>query len=312
MYAARLNPAQTSFALADCNNFYASCETVFRPDLEGRPLVVLGNNDGCIIARSNPAKALGIPMGAPLHSVASLVAKHGVAVCSANFALYGDMSSRVMAVLGRFTPRLDVYSIDEAFLDLAAVPPEDRRAYATLIRQTVHQWTGIWVSLGVGATKTLSKLANERAKKLPGGVLALCSEDETAALLRAMPVQEVWGIGPARGSFLRRHGIETAHDLACADAHWVKRHLYVPVARTQLELRGVSCLPLEAIRAPKKQVCCSRSFGRPIVALGELKEAVAQYASWACEKIRAQHSAAAVATVFLQTNREVVINGEPR
>lgn len=294
--------ADTCFALADCNNFYASCEAAFRPDLIGRPVIVLGNNDGNIIARSREAKALGVPMAAPLHEVRELVNRHGIAVCSGNFALYGDMSARIMEVLGRFTPALDVYSIDEAFLALDAVPPAERAAYASEIRTTVRRWTGIPVSIGVAPTKTLAKVAAERAKTTPAGVLALTTPSEVEDLLDVLPVGEVWGIGPARAAFLARHHIATARDFAQADTHWVRRHLTVTGQRTQLELRGVSCLPLAPVRANKKQVCSSRSFGRPVMELAELREAVAQFASWAAEKARSQGSAAAVAVVFIGTN----------
>lgn len=290
------------FALADCNNFYASCEAVFRPDLARRPTVVLGNNDGNIIARSAAAKALGIPMGAPLYQIAHLVEKHQVAVCSANFALYGDLSRRVHSVLGGFTPRLDIYSIDEAFLDMSGVPPLARAVYATRIRRTVARWTGIPISIGVAPTKTLAKIAAEVAKHHPEGVSVLGTSAEIAALLATLPVEEVWGIGPRRGVFLRRHGIATAGAFAEADLGWVRRHLSVVGARTLLELRGISCLPLELPRTRKQQLCCSRSFGQPITCLAEMREAVALYASWAAEKLRRQDSAATRLTVFVATN----------
>lgn len=295
-------PSHPCFALADCDAFYASCEAVFRPALAERPTIVLGNNDGNIIARSATARSLGIPMGAPLHEVEHLVRRHNIAVCSANFALYGDLSARVHSVLGTFTPRLDVYSIDEAFLDVSAVPLAWREGHALLIRETVRRWVGVPVSIGVAPTKTLAKAAAKRAKTLPDGVYVLHGQLETAALLREMPVEDIWGIGPRRGAFLRRHLIKTAEDFAQTDYAWVKRHLTVMGARTLLELRGISCLPLEDMRGPKQQVCCSRSFGRPVTTLGELREAVAQYASWAAEKIRAQQSAATVLTVFITTN----------
>jgi len=302
MDTAEIASAGASFALADCNNFYASCEAVFRPDLAGRPVIVLGNNDGNIIARSAEAKRLGIPMAAPLHEVRELVNRHGVAVCSGNFALYGDMSARVMDVLGRFTPALDVYSIDEAFLALDHVPPGERAAHAAEMRETVRRWTGIPVSIGVASTKTLAKAAAERAKPTPAGVLALGSPGEVDDLLRSLPVGEVWGIGPARAAFLARYGIATARDFARADSSWVRRHLTVMGQRTQFELRGVSCLPLEPARAAKQQVCSSRSFGRDVREIADMREAVAQFASWAAEKVRAQGSVASVAVVFIATN----------
>lgn len=294
--------AGSVFALADCNNFYASCETAFNPTFAGRPLVVLSNNDGCVIARSPTAKQLGITMGAPIHTLQQLIHRHAVVVCSANFPLYGDMSQRVMQVLGRYTPCLDVYSIDEGFLDFAHVPLEERAAIAGEIRTTVGKWVGIPVTLGVASTKTLAKAAADRAKKLSSGVLVLRDEAEVDALLREMAVEDVWGIGARRGAFLRRHGLATAYAFKYADTAWVKRHLYVPVARTQMELRGVSCLPLEAAPQPKKEICSSRAFGREVRDIADLKEAVALYASRAAEKARAQGSAATVLTVFIMTN----------
>ncbi len=300
----------TCFAIADCNSFYASAEMVFRPDWAGKALVVVGNNDGNIIARSSAAKALGIPMGAALYQVRDIIDRHGVIVQSANFALYADLSLRVMDALAGFTDRIDYYSIDEAFLDLAAVPPPQRHAYCAEIRATVGQWTGIPVSVGVGCTKTIAKAAADAAKTRSSGVCVVGTEAERDDLLRSMAVEDVWGIGRRRGLVLRDHGIETAYDLMGADAGWVKRHLYLPVAKTQLELRGVSCIPLEEVRAAKKQICTSRSFGRPVTTLTELREAVALFTARCGEKARAQHTAASILTVFIQTNPFRI--GEPQ
>jgi DNA polymerase V len=286
-----------------CNNFYASCERVFRPDLAQRPVVVLGNNDGNIIARSNEAKAIGIPMGEALYLVKQLVNKHRIAVCSANFALYGDMSNRVMEVLRRYTSRLDVYSIDEAFLDLAHVPASAWAAHATDAREAVLRWTGIPLSIGVGTSKTLAKLAAEHAKEQPGNVVALSSTEDVRTLLAETPIEEVWGIGPSRAKFLKAHGFESAYDFAHrADPRWIQRHLTVVGARIQLELQGVTCLPFVTEHPAKKQVCCSRSFGQPVTEQSHLKEAIALYASWAAEKIRAQDTIARAVTEFLSTN----------
>lgn len=292
----------TAYALADCNNFYASAEAVFRPDWQGLPLVVCGNNDGNIIARSAAAKALGIPMGVAIHQVKPIIQQHGVIVCSANFALYGDMSSRVMDVLSRFTRHLDVYSIDEAFLDLAVVPAVRRYAYAAEMRATVRRWCGIPISIGVASTKTLAKIAAEEAKRSPEGIKVLGSDVERVALLLRMPVSDVWGIGPRRAAWLQKHEIETAYQLMNADIGWLRRHLSVTVARTALELRGVACLPLEPERKAKKQICTSRSFGQTITRLEDLREAVATFASADAAKARAQHTAPRVLTVFLATN----------
>ncbi len=297
-----LTQSPLAFALADCNAFYASCEQVFRPSLAGMPTIVLSNNDGCVIARSVEAKPL-VKMGIAVHKIQREIRDFGINVCSANFALYGDISRRVMDVLGQFAADIDPYSIDEAFLNLTPVPDLDRAGYAERIRETVHQWTGVWVSIGVAPTKTLAKIANDQAKLSPTGVCDLSAPDEQERALAEIPVEEVWGIGSRRGATLRAHGIETAYEFAyCADPSWVKRHLYVPVARTQLELRGVSCLPLETVPAKRQQVMCAKSFGRPISELSELKEALAHYASLVCAKARAQGSLASVINLWLSTN----------
>lgn len=296
-------------ALADCDSFYASCEIVFRPDWAEKPLIVLGNNDGNIIARSRAAKALGIPMAAPLHQARAIIQRHNVIVRSANFALYSDLSQRVMRVLERYTPRLDVYSIDEAFLDLspvASLPPAQRRAYIADVRATVRRWTGIPLSIGVASTKTLAKAAAEYAKKAPdaSGVYALDAADGQAreALLRWLPAGDVWGIGPRRSRLLAGYGIHTAYDFAQADAHWVRRHLTVTGARTQLELCGVPCLALEDPPQRRKQFCVSRSFGRLVTDFAELREAVALFTAHVAEKCRAQRALATRLTVFATTN----------
>lgn len=293
---------QLSFALADCNAFYASCEQVFRPSLANTPTIVLSNNDGCVIARSIEAKPY-IKMGIAVHKVQKQIRDYGINVCSANFALYGDISRRVMDVLGSFAAEVDPYSIDEAFLNLTPVPTNDRAAYAARIRETVHQWTGVWVSIGVAPTKTLAKLANDLAKQSLTGVCDLTERRAQEEALAAIPIEEIWGIAGRRGAALRAHGIETAYEFAyIADPGWVKRHLYTPVARTQLELRGVSCLPLEVAPAARQQIMCAKSFGRPVTALNELKEALAHYTAMCCAKARAQDSLASTVSIWLATN----------
>ncbi len=301
--------ASPLIALADCDSFYASCETVFRPDWAEKPLIVLGNNDGNVIARSRVAKRLGIPMAAALHQVRAIIERHHVIVRSANFPLYADLSQRVMSVLERYTPRLEVYSIDEAFLDLSPVaqlPVARQRAFVAEARATVRRWTAIPISIGVGPTKTLAKAAAEYAKKTPetDGVYALGGGDHAAreALLRWLPVGDVWGIGPRRAQFLASHNIHTALDLAQADARWTHRHLTVTGARTQLELRGVSCLPLDTPQEHRKQLCVSRSFGRPVADQTEIREAVALFTAHVAEKCRAQRTLATRLTVFISTN----------
>lgn len=300
----------TAYALVDCNNFFASCEAVFRPEWRERPLVVAGSNDGVVIARSPAAKGLGIPMGTPLHTVRALLEQHRVIVCSANFALYADLSGRVMDILGEFTEQLEVASVDEAFLDFAAVPPVSRLNFAAEIRATVGQWLGIPVSLGVAATKILAKAAADRAKRLPGGVLVLGSDDERDALLRSMPANAVWGIGARRAAFLKQHAIETAYDFMRADASWVRRHMSVSGVRIQLELRGVACLPADAVSETKKQICNSRSFGQPVTRLRDLREAIAWHASKCAAKARAQRTEATCLTVLLGGNRPKSARGK--
>lgn len=284
-------------ALVDCNNFYASCERVFNPKLQKRPVVVLSNNDGCIIARSNEAKVLGIPMGAPLFKYRQLINQHRIAVCSSNYTLYGDLSQRVMETLGHFSPHLQVYSIDEAFMLL---DPSDCELIARQARKTVLQWVGIPVSIGIAPTKTLAKVANHVAKKdlAHNGVCALYSAAEAQKVLSELPVTEIWGIGSRTGRLLARYGIRTALQFAQADDTWIRKHTKVTGLRTALELRGQPCIPLEEAPPSKKSICSSRSFGKPINTLKELCEATSAYAARAAEKIRKQKCLASFITVF--------------
>ncbi|ARA94519.1 hypothetical protein AWN76_016035 [Rhodothermaceae bacterium RA] len=288
-----------SFALVDCNNFYVSCERVFDPGLEGCPVVVLSNNDGCIIARSNEAKALGLPMGAPVFRYRRVIRQHGVAVFSSNYALYGDMSQRVMSTLQAAVPEVEAYSIDEAFLHLA--PALRTPAFARDLRERVWRWTGIPTSIGLGPTKTLAKIANRFAKRhAPHGVCCLTARNADALLAR-VPVEDVWGIGPRYAARLQAHGLRTARDLRDADDRWIRQHLTVVGLRTVWELRGRSCLPLEQVRPPRKAILCSRSFGTPQRDLAGIREAVTAFAARVGEKLRRQGSVAAVVSVFLTT-----------
>jgi DNA polymerase V len=289
------------YAHADANSFYASCEQVFAPALKGKPVIVLSNNDGCVIARSAQAKPF-IPMGAPIHQWQEVVEKHQIQVFSANFSLYGDLSARVMSTLGRFTHRMEVYSVDEAFLDFSAVAPDALVDYALEVNHTVKQWIGIPVSIGVAGTKTLAKLANKAAKQGAAGVLALQTEAEIDAWLDRVAVEDVWGIGPVHSTFLHAHQIDTALQLKHAPERWIKQHLHLPGLRTVLELRGISCIPMEEAPAPKQQIAVTRSFGRNVDTLAELKEAVAFYCMRAGEKLREQHALVSVLTVFIATN----------
>ena len=293
------------FALVDCNNFYASCERVFNPKLEGKPLVVLSNNDGCVVARSNEAKALGIEMGVPEFQIRPLLRAHKVQVFSSNYTLYGDMSQRVMETLAQFCLDSEVYSIDEAFLSLSGFTSRNLTEYGRTMRSTVKQWTGIPVSVGIAETKTLAKIANRVAKRAPdtGGVFNLLACPDRDALLGRIAVQDVWGIGPNHAHFLKQHGITTAVQLRQVEDQWIRKHMGIVGLRLVMELRGVSCLELEQCPAPKQSLTCSRAFGTPISTLTEMEEAVSSYTSRVAEKLRGERLAATVLTVFLTTNQ---------
>ncbi len=292
------------FALVDCNNFYASCERVFNPKLNGQPLVVLSNNDGCVVARSNEAKALGIAMGVPEFQIRPLLRVHHVQVFSSNYTLYGDMSQRVMETLEQFCPDLEIYSIDEAFLSLSGFPWYSPTEYGHSIRSTVKRWTGLPVSVGIAETKTLAKIANRIAKRTPdtGGVFDLLACQDRDALLSRVAVGDVWGIGPNHARLLKQHGIITAQQLAGADDQWIRKRMGVVGLRLVMELRGVSCLDLEQCPAPKQSLTCSRAFGTLINTLAEMEEAVSVYTSRVAEKLRRERLAATVLTVCLTTN----------
>lgn len=298
-----------SIALVDCNSFYASCEQVFAPRLRNRPVVVLSNNDGCVVARSREPKALGIGMGEPWFKVQRRLQAEGrldaVTARSSNYALYADMSNRVMRLLGRFSPRQEVYSIDECFLDLSGLP-EPHARIGQQIRATVLRWTGLPVCVGIGATKTLAKLANHLAKQDPAwaGVcdLAALSETEIDRLLSPVPVAEVWGVGTRLARRPNALGITTALDLRRAPPAQVRRHSSVMLERTALELRGIACLDLEALTPDKQQIRCSRTFGAEVTALEELTEAITTFTSRAAEKLRAQQGEAAAIAVEIRTS----------
>lgn len=297
---------QSLLALCDCNNFYVSCERVFRPDLINRPVAVLSNNDGCIVARSQEVKELGIKMGVPLFQVKHLVDRHNIQLFSSNYALYADMSARVMSTLEKFAPNLEVYSIDEGFLDLTGVYPcsQDPIAYAQLIKNTVFRSTGIPICVGMGPTKTLAKLANFAAKKWKktGGVLDLSNPQRRERLMKIVPVGEVWGIGSRTSAKLNHLGIHTAWDLAIQPTQRIREEFNVVIARTVMELNGIQCLELEEIAPDKQQIVCSRSFSRRLTELHELSAALAEFGSRAAEKLRKQDSVASCITVFIRTN----------
>lgn len=302
-------PANPIYALVDCNNFYCSCERVFNPRLENRPLVVLSNNDGCAVARSNEAKALGIKMGEPWFKLTDLVKRHGLIGLSSNYTLYGDMSSRVMQVLRDFTPDVEVYSIDESFLRVERMHRlwPSLAAMGQAIRARARQWTGIPVCVGIGApTKTLAKLCNHIAKNNPeyGGVFdwAAQSPQERNRLLSTIEVGEVWGVGRRVSQKLESLGIHTVQDLRCASQKMIRLHFSVVMERTVAELQGVSCLTLEDVAPPKKQIVSSKSFGQLVVTLDELSEALTSYVSRAAEKLRVQGSVCGALQVFVMTN----------
>lgn len=293
---------EKAIALIDCNSFYASCERIFRPELRKRPVVVLSNNDGCVIARSAEAKQLGIKMGVPYFQIRRDLERWGVVAFSSNYALYGDISERVMAVIESLVPAVEVYSIDEAFADLTGVP--DAETLGRTIRREVLQRTGIPVGVGISTTKTLAKLANHAAKKWQrqtGGVVDLRDPARREKLLRAMPVDEVWGIGRRMTAHLEEMQIKTAWDLASADAWTLRKKFSVVVEKTARELLGICCLGLEEVAPPKQEICCSRMFGKRVTELAPIREAVASYAARASEKLRAQQSMCKRVRVSIRT-----------
>ncbi len=293
------------FALVDGNSFYCSCERVFNPSLNNQPVIVLSNNDGCAVSRSDEAKALGIKMGDPLHLIKDIVKRNRVRVYSSNYALYGDLSARMMSTLAQFTPEMEVYSIDEAFLSLDGFGSRNLTEYAREIRRVVRRDTGIPTAIGIGPTKVLAKVANRVAKKKNknDGVLNLCDPATQEEVLHALPVEDVWGIGARSAAKLNRVGVRTAQQLRDANLDAMQKLLTIIGRRIVLELRGESCLALEMIQEDRKQIVCSKSFGRPVYTLSELQEAVANYVTRACEKLRRQDGICHTMSVFIQTNR---------
>ncbi|HMM53695.1 MAG TPA: Y-family DNA polymerase [Candidatus Desulfobacillus sp.] len=292
-------------ALVDGNNFYVSCERVFDPRLEGRPVVVLSNNDGCVVARSQEVKALGVRMGTPWFRLRDLAKRHGIVARSSNYALYGDMSARMMAVLGRFSPEQEVYSIDECFLGMDGIPGGERAECGRRIRAQARQWLGLPVCVGFGATRTLAKLANFVAKKQPafGGVcdLAALPPADLDALLDGIDVGEVWGVGHRGAPRLKAFGIGSVRALRDADPKWLRRAFSVTLERTAAELNGTPCIELEEAPA-KQQIMSSRAFGAYVHDLAGLEEAVAAYVGRAAEKLRRQGSLAGAVQVHIRTN----------
>ena len=299
------HPSQNnSIALIDCNNFYASCERIFNPRLIGKPIVVLSNNDGCIITRSAEAKELGIKMGEPYFKAKKIIDKNNVRVFSSNYSLYGDISQRVMETLARFASDVEIYSIDEAFLGLNGFENYELSKYCKYIRRTIKQWVGIPVSIGVSTTKTLSKIANNLAKKNKeyDGVCILKSWFDINEALKLTPIEDVWGIGRRLSVFLKKYKINTAYDFTQLDKGWIRKNMGVVGEKTFLELCGVSCIELELIPSDKKSCCVSRSFSKPVEKIDDLEESVSSYGTRVAEKIREEGLVAESMSIFVLTN----------
>ena len=295
----------TTFALIDGNSFYCSCERVFDPKLACRPVIVLSNNDGCAVARTAEAKALGIRMGDPFFKIRDLCRDNDVAVFSSNYTLYGDMSARLNAIYRQWSPEVEIYSIDESFLDVSHIAPTQRTSFGADLRATVQRWTGIPTCVGIGQTKTLAKLANHVAKKNPdlGGVCDLTNDHDRAAWLDRIEVGEVWGIGAASERKLLSIGVETAGDLSRLDRRLARQLMGVVGERTAFELQGISCLALETIAPQRKGCAVTRSFGQPVTDLAGMLEAVSSYATRAGEKLRRHRLETTHLLVFMHTSR---------
>ena len=291
------------FALIDCNAFYVSCERVFNPKLNNRPVVALSNNDGCIISRSKEAKALGIKMGVPLFKVKDIVKKEKVVVFSSNYTLYADMSRRVMNIISSSSPYTEIYSIDEAFVELSSLPI-DYESYAHQLRQTILQHTGIPVSIGIASTKTLAKVANHKAKKDDSlnGVCSLVNYNNIDQILELTEVGDVWGVGRRLSKKLINHGIHNAKLLKNCSDSWIRKMMSVNGLKTITELRGISCIPLEEYSMTRKSCCTTRSFGKLLTNLEDIEQAVTTFARRAAERIRSESLAASCVSVFVRTN----------
>ena len=292
------------FALVDCNNFYASCERVFNPNLQHKPIVILSNNDGCIISRSDEAKKLGIPMGAPIFKYRSLIANHNVKVFSSNYSLYGDMSSRVMSILKQFTPDIQVYSIDESFLKLEGFEGYNLNDYGMLMKNRILKWTGIPTCAGIAPTKALSKVANKIARKYPNqtkGVYVIDTEVKRINALKWTKIRDIWGIGKKLSNRLATKGCKNAYDFTQLSESWVKSNLSVIESRLQRDLLGIPTLDLE-IQKSKKSISTTRTFEKPILDLDNIKERVSTFAFVSGEKLRRQNSHCHMIIVILRSN----------
>jgi DNA polymerase V len=297
--------SKACYALVDCNSFYASCEKLFRPDLRDRPVVVLSNNDGCVVARSAEAKALGIGMATPFYQVRDLIKQEQVTVFSSNYALYADISARVMRTLEELAPAVEIYSIDEAFLDLSGIEASrDLVNFGREICQTVNRWVGVPVSVGIAPTKTLAKLANHAAKRYrkTGGVVDLRDKGRQRRLLAITSLKEIWGVGSRLSRRLESMGIRTALQLADSDPRLMRKAFSVVLERTVRELNGEACIALDETPAAKQQIICSRTFGTRVTRFQDLREAISDYASRAAEKLREEQRYTRVVSIYLRTN----------
>ena len=292
------------FALIDCNNFYVSCERVFNPNLNGKPVVVLSNNDGCAISRSDEAKRLGIPMGAPIFKYRSLINQHNVIVLSSNYPLYADMSNRVMTIISNFIPDVEIYSIDEAFLKFEGYENYDLFNYASKMRNTILKWTGIPTSVGIAPTKSLAKISNKIARKFPSQtkhVYVLDTDYKRSKALNYFPLNDIWGIGRRLSKRLQNIGCKNASDFVNLPEQWVKSNLSIVQLKIQQELKGISNLDLDSLNI-KKSIATTRSFEKPISDLGKLKERVSTFSFSCAEKLRRQNSLCNVMIVFIRSN----------
>jgi len=293
---------KNKIALVDCNSFYVSCERLFNPSIIQKPVIVLSSNDGCVISRSTEAKALGIKMGEPYFKIKKIVKENDVKTFSTNFALYGDLSRRVMKTLRQFSPQMEIYSIDEAFLDLSSIRNEDLLEHGYKIRKTILKWTGIPTSIGIATTKTLSKAANWIAKKEKSGVINLINSNHIDEFLSKIKINDVWGVGRQLTKFYIKNGINTAYDLKNKHNGWIKKNTSVFGSRTAMELKGISCVSLEPHQQKRKNCCVSRSFGRKVTKLEELNEAITTHCLNAAEKIRLDNQTVKKITVFIKTS----------
>ena len=294
------NSSRKKVALIDCNSFYVSCERLFNPKIQNVPVVVLSNNDGCVISRSTEAKKLGIRMGEPYFKVKDLVKKNNVQIFSSNYALYGDLSRRVMKVLKGFTDKIEIYSIDEAFLDLSHIKDEQVEEYGKQIRERVLKWTGIPTSVGISNTKTLSKVANHIAKKNKAGVIFL--KENIDNILKNFDIADIWGVGRQLSKLYIKNGIDNAYKLKNISNTWVKKSTNVLGAKTVMELRGISCIGLETEETRRKSCCVSRSFGKKVESLDKLKESITTHCLNAAEKIRTDKQTTRAVTIFIRTS----------